>query len=639
MEQLLPFQYPHFYQLEETMKVQRCCLDASDTGTGKTYVAIALAKKLSLNPFIICPKSVIPNWVSVTKLFGVQLFGIANYEMLKGCKYYNQNLEKMDCQYMEKVGVTKQTFEGKKSNDELKKSNDELKKSNDELKKSNDQSKKSNNDPHVSIEEFINSWGDERVRIDSSNTHRYKEAHEMASPMPTDKKGTSNEDFVFNLPHDCLVIFDEAHRCKNYRSITSRLLLSICKDRCKILLLSATISDKIECFKPFGVVFGFYDNVNKFKMWIRKNKEARKIYYQNKKKKDNIDMSDDEVTLDLIHTKIFPQFGSRMRIKDLGDMFPSNQVLSQSYMSANQEEIQKQYQIVQEAFKDLKDKEKRSAALGKLIRARMKIEMFKVPIMLDVVEEAMDSGYSIAIFVNYRDTMSYLAHYFNTDCLIYGDQSMEDRQDSIDKFQSNRSRIIIAIIQAGGVGISLHDIHGGHPRMSVISPTWSGQDMQQVLGRIHRAGSKSPALQRIVYCSGTYEERICELIQKKLTNITAINDMDLIGPQFTQEKFEEIEQLIEKTGDEKNLQSIDKTIDQTIGQTTGQTIGQTTGQTIGQTTGQTIGQTTGQTIDPTMPNDAIKKNGTKPISSKPKDFDDKIVNKKRFVKVTRNSLK
>ena len=170
----------------------------------------------------------------------------------------------------------------------------------------------------------------------------------------------------------------------------------------------------------------------------------------------------------------------------------------------------------------------------------MKIEMLKVPIMLDIIEEALDSNYSVVVFVNYIDTMWHLAHYFETDSIIYGKQTMEERQESINNFQSNKTKIIICIIQAGGVGISLHDTMGGHPRMSVISPTWSGQDMQQALGRIHRAGSKSPAMQRIVFCAETYEEAICELIQKKMTNISGINDRDLIGPRFTEELYEEI---------------------------------------------------------------------------------------------------
>jgi superfamily II DNA or RNA helicase len=471
---LLKYQVPHFFQLEEILKIHDCCLDASDTGTGKTYVAIALAASLGKLPFIICPKSVIPNWISVAKALGVELFGIANYELIKGCKYYTAKLEKVDCPYMDKFNI-----------------------------------------------------------LDPKDTKN------------EDKKRKVVEDFRFSLPSDVMVIFDEAHRCKNHKTITSRLLLSIFKCKCKVLMLSATIADKIPCFKPFGVVFGFYDEIKKFSMWVRKIKKSKEIFYKDK------GLNDRELSLDIIHSKIFPEYGSRMRIKELGSMFPSNQVLSQSYMSNNQEEIQEQYDIIKDAFEDLKNKETRSAGLGKLIRARMKIEMLKVPIMLDIIEEAIDSDYSVVVFVNYRDTMNYLAHYFETDCLIHGEQTMEDRQDSIDKFQSNKTKIIIAIIQAGGVGISLHDVHGGHPRMSVISPTWSGQDMQQVLGRIHRAGSQSPALQRIVYCAGTYEEKICELIQEKLTNISGINDGDLIGPHFDEEEF--TEEIIDKVN--KDLSS------------------------------------------------------------------------------------
>src|SRR5271154_104687 len=102
---LLKYQIPHFYQLEEILRVRNCALDASDTGTGKTYVAIAIAFVLGKKPFIICPKAVIPNWINIAKELGVELFGIANYEMIKGCKYYTANLEKVDCPYIEKYKI------------------------------------------------------------------------------------------------------------------------------------------------------------------------------------------------------------------------------------------------------------------------------------------------------------------------------------------------------------------------------------------------------------------------------------------------------------------------------------------------------------------------------------------------------
>jgi len=148
-KQLLSFQVAHVLQLSEILAIRNIALDASDTGTGKTYCAMALAKILKLEPLIICPKSVITNWVDVAKIFGVNIRGVANYEMLKSGKYYTPNLEKVECPYFEKVKV------GNKIN------------------------------------------------------------------------------FEFQLPHDTIVIFDEAHRCKNYKTSTSKLLMGIHKTKIK----------------------------------------------------------------------------------------------------------------------------------------------------------------------------------------------------------------------------------------------------------------------------------------------------------------------------------------------------------------------------------------------------------------------
>ena len=464
-DRLISYQLPHMLQLKESMSINDCILDASDTGTGKTYTALALCKSTKKKPFVICPKSVIPSWLSVAKHFDMDIFGIANYELLKGCKYYTPDLEKVKCPYMDKIRTPSKPSENENKS--------------------------------------------------QKTTKKY---------------------FKFYLPSDVMVIFDEAHRCKNYKSITSKLLLSIKETGCKILLLSATITDKIICFKPFGVVFGFYDDVKQYNVWLRRQIKMNTIKYKNNKK----DIAGGDITLDIIHHNIFPNKGSRMKISELGDLFPKNRIVSQSYLCKDYDKVQENYDIINEALEDLKDQYLRTEALGKIIKARQKIEMYKVPIFIDLAEEALDSKYSVVFFVNYVETMNLLAHHLKTDCLIHGGQNMDERQSCIDDFQANRRNVLIAIMQAGGVGISLHDIHGGHPRMSLISPTWTGQDIKQALGRIHRAGSKSPALQKIVYCAGTYEDTLCKIIAAKINTISAINDGDLLGPQFDKEEYVEI---------------------------------------------------------------------------------------------------
>lgn len=486
MEKLLSYQVPHVYQLYESLQNNKCVLDASDTGTGKTYTTIMLCKLLNLRPFIISPKSVLTNWIDVSEKLGVKIFGLSNYELLKNCKYYTENLEYADCPYM------------------------------DIITKLPDKSTK-------------------RILVKSKKPDKSEEENKSKNRS---KENKQIKDFIFQLPEDVILIFDEAHRCKNHKTTTSRLLLSLSSTKNKIVLLSATITDKIECFKPFGVAFGFYEEKRQYNIWMARQIKMKKISYK------NLCLDEDQLKLKIIHDSIFPNFGSRMKIKELGNLFPSNQILSKCYYLENNNEVNKLYDELNCALEDLKDKEKRSEALGKIIRIRQRLELIRVPIFLDLANSAIDNGYSIVIFVNYRATMDYLCHHLNCDCTINGDQSIEERNLCIEDFQSNKKKIMIATIQAGGVGISLNDIHGNHPRMSLISPTWSGQDLQQALGRIHRAGSKTPALQRIVYIANSYEEDICKLIEKKLINLSGINDGDLVGPSIPIEKVNMIKDEI-----------------------------------------------------------------------------------------------
>lgn len=464
-KKLLSFQIPHLYQMYESFQENNCIIDASDTGTGKTYVGLALSSMLNLKPFIICPKSVISNWVSVAKDLGVEMFGVSNYESLKNGKYYTPDFEKVKCPYMDII-----------DNEDDEKKDDEK------------------------------------------------------------KKKISKLDFAFYFPKDIIIIFDEAHRCKNYKSITSKLLLSISKNNNnKILLLSATITDKINCFKPFGVTFGFYNDVKNFRKWMRKKLLMNKNKYQYLE-------NDDYRMLNIIHDNIFPEKGSKMKISELGDLFPKNQVTARLYFCQNYDEIQKQYEMIKKVFEDYKQKEEKTFfPLAKIMYARMRIEQYKIPIIIDLATEALDNGYSVVIFTCFSETMYGLADHLKTDCLIHGQQSREERQSSIDDFQSNKSNIIISMIQAGNVGISLHDIHGGHPRMSLINPSWNGIEMKQALGRIHRAAAKSPALQRIIYCYKTYEEEICKLIEKKINIIDTINEGGLVVDKIDMEVMKEIE--------------------------------------------------------------------------------------------------
>ena len=62
---LLPYQIDHVINLSKKLSNNFICFDCSDTGTGKTYSAIATAKCLKMKVFIICPKTIMSAWHEV----------------------------------------------------------------------------------------------------------------------------------------------------------------------------------------------------------------------------------------------------------------------------------------------------------------------------------------------------------------------------------------------------------------------------------------------------------------------------------------------------------------------------------------------------------------------------------------------
>ena len=219
-----------------------------------------------------------------------------------------------------------------------------------------------------------------------------------------------------------------------------------------------------------------------------------------------------------MHSYIFPEYGSRIKIKDLGKYLPKNIVLPDIYSMDEEviKDVKKQYELIKTVSEERKEQsDNASSYLAKIIRARQRIEALKVSILIDQVESHLSNNLNVAVFVNFRDTLNLVADHFNTTCLIVGGQTSGDRQQSIADFQSGKSNLIICMIQCGGVGISLHDTDGSRPRVSIISPPWSAQNLVQALGRIYRVECKSQCIQKIVYCSGTIEERICDVLKNK----------------------------------------------------------------------------------------------------------------------------
>jgi superfamily II DNA or RNA helicase len=430
---LKPFQIPIAERLAYIIKTKSSALDASDTGTGKTFIAVAVARELGLKIGVVCPLAVKESWKRViTQHFGLKYAFVSNYESLRSGKY-----------------------------------------------------------PEI---------------VDTvSGATRYK------------------FDWKCN-PKTTLLVFDESHKCKGYDTLNASLMVCAKRAGFKILACSATSAINPLEMRALGYTLDLH-NFKDFTKWLVKNGCVRGRF--------GYEFVGGKPILKQLHKELLLERGVRMTREEIPD-FPESDIQAMAYDvgPTNQHSIQDIYSTMKSELHALlqkgKEDKQSDSALTIQLRARQKTELLKVPLFVELAEEGIESGMSVVLFLNFKDSIRAVAEKLKTDCIIWGENTGNERQNNIDKFQSDQSRIILVSVGAGAAGLSLHDLNGKYPRIAYISPSFSAVEIKQVLGRVHRVGGKTKSIQRIVFTVGTVEEQVCDAIKQKLNNLSILNDGDCV---------------------------------------------------------------------------------------------------------------
>lgn len=438
---LREWQVPNVAKLTASLIKNKAAIDGSDTGSGKTYSAIATARELKLKIGVVCPKAVINSWKRVIENhFKMKYQFVLNYESVKTGKYKE-----------------------------------------------------------------IGEWKD----ISRTSNRQY---------------------FKWNIPKDTLIIFDESHKLKGHGTQNSEIALEAKKQGYHILCCSATNAiDPVE-LKTVGLILGVYKR-GKWTAFLREHGCDQGRF--------GWEFNGDKEVLKKLHFDMFIERGVRLSREDIPN-FPDCDTIAEAYnIDENSEkeineiykEMERELTLLRVKSKSTKEYQINSMVIQ--LRARQKAELIKVPLLVDMAEEAIESGMSVVIFLNFSESIKALSKRLKTNCIVWGENKGNERQKNIDDFQADKQRIILVNVKAGGAGLSLHDLNGQYPRMSLISPTPSAVDLRQALGRIHRDGAKSKALQKIVFVANTEEELTCEKVKLKLERLDTINDGDVaIGNNF-----------------------------------------------------------------------------------------------------------
>lgn len=350
------------------------------------------------------------------------------------------------------------------------------------------------------------------------------------------------------------LVFDEVHRCGGISTQQSKMLIAAKRQRIFTTALSATIGDSPASFCALGYLLGLHSLVDikqglmvkvpGFRRWAKING-----CYVGDSGGVSFNRSDEERRLIMakIHAKIFPERGCRISVKDVPD-FPERQIFADLYDLAEKNLVDQLWAEMAEAMEELRSRCRggvsESYPLVRILRARQKLELLKVPIFEALARDATAQGYSVVIFTNFTQTLDEICRRLNIKCRIDGTQIGEKgaraRQDAIDTFQRNDERLLATNIDCGGVSISMPDLDGNHPRLGLVFPGFSATKMRQAFGRLHRTTSKSKCIYRVVFAADTVEQQVYRNVSRKLNCLDALQDGDLLADnlRLTPAEFE-----------------------------------------------------------------------------------------------------
>lgn len=478
MSLLRPHQVQPVARLVRILQAGVNAVDLSDTGTGKTYVAVAVANRLKVPTLAIVPKISVSQWHAAAAHFGDTL-SVVNYESLR----------------------TGRTPFGTWENPPP---------------------------PGFRSETYFKCQCCQLI-VDPENDPDGCYCHPLKIHcLETKKVPWEYGQFKFS-PAVGLTIWDEVHRCGATNSLNADMLIAARRQRIPVLGLSATSACGPLEMRALGYVLGLH-NLNDFYRWTLKYgcgkiEGLRGWHWKAGKDRQK------EFMLQL-REEIIPSRGVRVSYKNIPN-FPERTVTPRLFDIDGGGQLDALYGEMREALECL---EKRTAIdtdaehpLTKMLRALQRIELLKVPLVCELVPDYLAKGYSVGVFVNYKQTMTELRKRLKCDCFIDGSpEGSRGRAGSIARYQAGKDRLILINSDAGGAAVSLPDETGESPRKGLVMPPRSARTFKQLIGRFHRENSLSPCSYDILLAAKTAEVSTHTKLMGKVDNLDTLNDGDFL---------------------------------------------------------------------------------------------------------------
>ncbi|MDX1258875.1 DEAD/DEAH box helicase [Exiguobacterium sp. K1] len=308
-----------------------------------------------------------------------------------------------------------------------------------------------------------------------------------------------------------VVIFDEAQHLKNPASQTAVRLRRIRAKR-RFALTGTPLENRTDdLWSIFRVIFpSLLPDLQTFQTWSHDEiKRFVRPFLMRRTK--------DEVLQDLPKKQIVHHY------TDLG---PTQKKLYASYLAKLQLET---LQHLDETKRE--DRIKLLAGLTRLRQICCDPALFvdgytgestKLERLLSLIDEKLASGHRILIFSQYTKMLARirerLAAQQRDHFLLTGETPIEDRVALCDRFNAGEVDLFLISLKAGGTGLNLATAD----TVILYDSWWNPAVEQQAADRAHRLGQQSPVEVIKLLMTGTIEEKMAELQDRKAMMIDAV---------------------------------------------------------------------------------------------------------------------
>ena len=186
-------------------------------------------------------------------------------------------------------------------------------------------------------------------------------------------------------------------------------------------------------------------------------------------------------------------------------------------------ELSKIWKKLEEEQKDASSEFDKSASYQRAIQSERQVAgAAKLPHVINFVKNIMEIEESVVVFCHHKAIHQLLHKSLSefSPVSVIGGQTDTKRQEQIDLFQEGKSKLMIAGLRAGNVGINLT-----RARYVIFAELdWSPAIHRQAEDRLHRIGQKNTVFAYYLIGNGTLDDHVANVLVDKSYEIDAIMD-------------------------------------------------------------------------------------------------------------------